>query len=68
MYAPVRRLGGDRTGHGEGVGLGHSIVDAVAKAHGAVVRTQPRPGGGIDVEVSFPETRNDRVLDAPYTP
>jgi signal transduction histidine kinase len=61
MHEPFRRLGRDRTGHGAGAGLGLSIVDAIARAHGAEVRTTPRSEGGIDVEVTFPRTV-ERVL------
>jgi signal transduction histidine kinase len=54
MHEPFSRLNGQRTGHGDGVGLGLSIVDAIARAHGASVRTEPRSDGGLDVEVAFP--------------
>jgi signal transduction histidine kinase len=54
LREPFRRLNGDRTGHSGGVGLGLSIVDAIACAHGAEVEIQPRPDGGLEVEVTFP--------------
>jgi signal transduction histidine kinase len=37
-----------------GLGLGLSIVDAIAGAHGARLSAMPRPAGGLVVEVSFP--------------
>ena len=55
MLAPFGRLDGERIGHGEGFGLGLSIVSAIAEAHGAALTLSPRDGGGLDVEVRFPE-------------
>jgi len=54
LVEPFRRLNGERTGHTRGVGLGLSIVGAIATAHGAELRTTPRPAGGLEVEVEFP--------------
>lgn len=39
-----------------GVGLGLSIVRAVAEAHGAKVACRARPEGGLEVEVTFPSS------------
>jgi signal transduction histidine kinase len=47
------RLNGDRTDT-RGVGLGLSIVEAIASAHGAELAVSPRPDGGLEVEVRFP--------------
>jgi len=46
-----------------GLGLGLSIVQAIAAAHDATLTTSPRPGGGLDVSVSFPppKTRPTRA-------
>jgi len=54
LRRPFQRLAGDRTDHGDGHGLGLSIVHAIAAAHGATVRTRARPDGGLQVEVRFP--------------
>ena len=54
LFEPFQRLGPDRTGHREGVGLGLSIVRAIADAHDAEVNIRPRPEGGLDIEVVFP--------------
>ena len=60
LFQPFQRLGADRTGgagtHGgaDGHGLGLAIVRAITDAHNATVSAWPRPGGGLDVEVSFP--------------
>jgi signal transduction histidine kinase len=57
LLRPFQRLGADRTGHGDGHGLGLSIVAAIATAHGATLTVRPRPEGGLRAEVSFPDTR-----------
>jgi signal transduction histidine kinase len=57
LVEPFRRLNGERTVNGgspSGLGLGLSIVDAIAAAHDAQLATVPRPEGGLRVEVSFP--------------
>jgi signal transduction histidine kinase len=54
LLRPFQRLGADRIGHGGGVGLGLSIVQAIAQAHAAVLAICPQPGGGLHIEVSFP--------------
>jgi signal transduction histidine kinase len=43
--------GGGRAG---GAGLGLSIVQAIADAHGAAIAAHPRPDGGLEVEVTCP--------------
>jgi signal transduction histidine kinase len=53
LLQPFQRLGPDRTGDAGGLGLGLSIVEAITRAHGAVLAVHPRPGGGLSVEVSF---------------
>ena len=52
LFEPFRRLAADRTG-GDGLGLGLSIVRAIAEAHGAAVTARPRPEGGLSVDVAF---------------
>ena len=54
LFQPFQRLGGVRTGNGDGYGLGLSIVRAIAVAHGATLTSRAQPEGGLDVEVSFP--------------
>jgi hypothetical protein len=53
LLQPFQRLGPDRTGHNEGLGLGLSIVQAIAHAHEATLAIRPQPAGGLQVEVSF---------------
>src|SRR5207244_3630754 len=38
----------------DGLGLGLSIVAAIAEAHGAWIRAHALPGGGLGVRVGFP--------------
>jgi signal transduction histidine kinase len=52
LFQPFQRLGPARTG--EGLGLGLSIVRAVADAHDASVDTTVRPEGGLEITVRFP--------------
>jgi signal transduction histidine kinase len=54
LLQPFQRLTTPRTGHPAGHGLGLSIVSAVATAHHADLDIQPRPDGGLRIEVSFP--------------
>jgi signal transduction histidine kinase len=54
LMLPFQRLGPERSGRGDGVGMGLSIVSAIASAHGAWVTVRARQHGGLDVEVTFP--------------
>jgi signal transduction histidine kinase len=53
LFEPFHRLGSDRLA-GPGVGLGLSIVRAVARAHGGDVHAVPRDEGGLVVTVALP--------------
>ena len=55
LFQPFQRLAADRTSRGEGLGLGLSIVQAIADAHGASITARPQPGGGLLVEMTFPD-------------
>ena len=52
LFQPFQRLDA-RTGHNNGHGLGLSIVQAIATAHGAELSAHARPEGGLAVEVAF---------------
>ncbi|MGW0908536.1 sensor histidine kinase [Streptomyces sp. NPDC002853] len=54
LFVPFRRLRADRTGSSEGVGLGLSIVVAIANAHGGSVHATANPEGGLSVRVALP--------------
>jgi signal transduction histidine kinase len=54
LTQPFERLATERTGHGEGSGLGLSIVQAIVDAHQGSLTIRPRPTGGLTVEVTFP--------------
>jgi len=51
IFLPFRRLGTERTGRGLGLGL--SIVRAIAEAHGGRVSAASRPTGGLVVTASL---------------
>jgi len=54
LFQPFARLDGRRVRHDNGHGLGLSIVDAIAAAHGAAITAHARTGGGLSIEVTFP--------------
>jgi signal transduction histidine kinase len=54
LFEPFQRLGDERVRRDGGHGLGLAIVRAIATAHGAAVQAAPRPGGGLEVTVTFP--------------
>jgi signal transduction histidine kinase len=43
-----------RLNSSDGVGLGLSIADAIARAHNAKITARPRPGGGLEMSVTIP--------------
>lgn len=52
LAEPFERLG--RSSDGRGAGLGLSIVRAVCEAHGGTLEIEPRPTGGLRVDVKLP--------------
>lgn len=54
LLQPFQRIGRERTGHGEGLGLGLSIVEAIATSHDGTPTLHPMSDGGLEVTVSFP--------------
>jgi signal transduction histidine kinase len=54
LFQPFQRLERNPRSLRDGVGLGLAIVAAVAAAHAAHVTAEARPGGGLEIEVSFP--------------
>ena len=59
LFEPFRRVAG-RDGPRDGAGLGLSIVQSVARAHGASVSVRSQPAGGLNVLVVIP-----RICPAP---
>jgi len=53
LFQPFQRLG-PRPARRDGYGLGLSIVRAIATAHAATISAQPRPSGGLAIDVTFP--------------
>ncbi|MFF8507572.1 ATP-binding protein [Streptomyces sp. NPDC015492] len=54
LFEPFRRLTARTHAPGEGAGLGLSIVESIARAHGARTEAYPNPeGGGLTVRVRF---------------
>jgi len=68
LFQPFQRLAGHRTSRGEGLGLGLSIVQAIADTHNASITARPQPTGGLLVEVTFPDPGCHEVLALPRTP
>jgi signal transduction histidine kinase len=65
LFQPFQRLGTPRTGRREGLGLGLSIVQAIATAHDATITTSARPEGGLTIAVTFPAVSNHAPLTPP---
>jgi signal transduction histidine kinase len=57
LFQPFQRLGPRPARRDGGHGLGLSIVGAIATAHAATITAQPRPGGGLAIDVTFPQPR-----------
>jgi signal transduction histidine kinase len=64
LTQPFRRLGADRTGSDHGSGLGLSIVEAIATAHGGTLDLRARAEGGLRVGIALPLAPAGRVAVA----
>jgi signal transduction histidine kinase len=56
IFQPFQRLDPARTSSSHGLGLGLSIVQAIADAHEASISTHAQADGGLRIEISFPAT------------
>jgi signal transduction histidine kinase len=65
LFQPFQRLDPRRTHHGEGHGLGLSIVRAIASAHGASITADAPPDGGLSITVRFPRLAREAVPGRP---
>jgi signal transduction histidine kinase len=54
LLEPFQRIAPNRAGEHQGFGLGLSIVQAIAKAHGARLLVTAGGEGGLAVEIRFP--------------
>ncbi len=54
LLQPFQRMSQERTAEHGDLGLGLSIVQAIAHAHDATLALRALAGGGLEVEVSFP--------------
>jgi signal transduction histidine kinase len=65
LLQPFQRLAGERVGHRDGLGLGLSIVAAIAGAHEAALDVRPGGEGGLEVSVRFARaSASDRDMTA----
>jgi signal transduction histidine kinase len=67
LAQPFRRLGADRTGTGQGSGLGLSIVAAITQAHHGTLDLRAGPDGGLRVTITLPRTDGRATAEAPHT-
>jgi signal transduction histidine kinase len=65
LFQPFQRLEATRAAKTEGLGLGLSIVQAIAQAHDATIRTRARAEGGLIITVTFPEVSRRAQPPAP---
>ena len=67
LLQPFQRLGPESTRHDEdGLGLGLSIVRAIATAHDATLTARAQPNGGLDIDVSFPSPTTAAGIEATH--
>jgi K+-sensing histidine kinase KdpD len=52
LFEPFARVE-QRLNHSDGVGLGLSIADAIARAHDTTITARPRSGGGLELSVEI---------------
>ena len=64
LFEPFQRIDGTRTSAADGLGLGLSIVNAIADAHSATITTTLPGHGGLSIEVAFPNPRRTRRAPA----
>ncbi|MFE4534627.1 sensor histidine kinase [Streptomyces scopuliridis] len=68
LFEPFRRIEERRHAPGEGVGLGLSIVAAIARAHGATAEATANPqGGGLTIRIHFTPDKSKEPDETPHT-
>lgn len=71
LFQPFQRLDTHRATNTNGVGLGLSIIRAIADAHNATLDVQPQPQGGLEFTITFPTPTplaNDTAVNRPVSP
>jgi len=70
LLQPFQRLSDQRSTDRDSLGLGLSIVAAIAEAHGATLSLRPQPAGGMTVDVALPHSLApaSRTEDVKATP
>lgn len=66
LFQPFQRIATGRASRGDGLGLGLSIVQAIADAHHAEITADPQLEGGLTIEVAFPRSQTGN--STPRTP
>jgi signal transduction histidine kinase len=56
LFQPFEQFGPPLQACADGVGLGLAIVQSIADAHSATITARARAGGGLEIEVRFPES------------
>jgi signal transduction histidine kinase len=64
LFQPFRRMECSRVSNEQGVGLGLSIVASVVHSHRGRLVTEPRPDGGLRVQVILPN-HMERLCSSP---
>ena len=64
LFEPFQRAEAERTSHDGGLGLGLSIVQAIAIAHDATILVGAQPTGGLDISVRFPLASQRALIGA----
>ena len=54
LTQPFRRIGAERTGSDNGVGLGLAIVASIVEAHGGTLDLEALTDGGLRVAITLP--------------
>ncbi len=57
LFEPFQRIDGTRSSTADGLGLGLSIVRAIADAHAATITTTLPDHGGLSIEIAFPDPK-----------
>ena len=64
LFEPFQRLAAGRASGHDGLGLGLSIVSAIASAHDAELNALALPGGGLEIQASFPDSLSANFVTA----